>query len=237
MNIGIEYNIYCDESCHLERDHQTVMLIGGIWCPISEVEVISQEVRELKRKHSARGELKWTKVSLSRRDFYIELTEYFFGRKGLNFRCLVVSDKSKLDHDYFNQGSHDSFYYKMYFYMLRNVLKPQCRYNIYLDIKDTKSTEKVRKLRDVLCHDFYDFTGEMISTTQQIRSRESDLVQLADFLIGAVGYENRDLSGNKAKVEVARKLRELSGCSLTSSSPPWEEKFNIFIFEPRSKKE
>ena len=27
------YNIYCDESCHLEHDRQKAMVLGGIWCP------------------------------------------------------------------------------------------------------------------------------------------------------------------------------------------------------------
>ena len=31
------YNIYCDESCHLQNDKQPVMLIGCTWCPIEEV--------------------------------------------------------------------------------------------------------------------------------------------------------------------------------------------------------
>ena len=26
------YNIYCDESCHLENDDKPVMLLGAIWC-------------------------------------------------------------------------------------------------------------------------------------------------------------------------------------------------------------
>ena len=27
------YNIYCDESCHLEHDHLGVMALGAVWCP------------------------------------------------------------------------------------------------------------------------------------------------------------------------------------------------------------
>ncbi len=27
-------NIYCNESCHLENDHQQAMVLGAIWCPI-----------------------------------------------------------------------------------------------------------------------------------------------------------------------------------------------------------
>ena len=25
-------NLYCDESCHLERDHQPVMVLGVVYC-------------------------------------------------------------------------------------------------------------------------------------------------------------------------------------------------------------
>ena len=25
------YNIYCDESCHLEQDGQPVMVLGAVW--------------------------------------------------------------------------------------------------------------------------------------------------------------------------------------------------------------
>ncbi|ODS33942.1 MAG: hypothetical protein SCARUB_00915 [Candidatus Scalindua rubra] len=127
------FNIYCDESCHLENDKQTIMVIGGIWSSTEKVKDISRQIRAIKSKHNARGELKWGKVSNSRMDFYLKLVDYFFQTSSLNFRCLVVDDKSKLNHNYFNQGSHDSFYYKMYFYMLRNILKKPNHYNIYLD--------------------------------------------------------------------------------------------------------
>ena len=28
----MEYNIYCDESCHLEHDNIIIMELGAIWC-------------------------------------------------------------------------------------------------------------------------------------------------------------------------------------------------------------
>jgi len=229
---GIEYNIYCDESCHLEHDKKPIMLIGGIWCPKKEVKDLSEQIRAIKTKHKARGEIKWVKVSKSRQEFFIELVEYFFKTPGLNFRCLIVDDKSKLSHDYFNQGSHDSFYYKMYFYMLRNILKPSCRYNIYLDIKDTRSAQKLAKLKEVLCNNVYDFTQQMIGNIQNIHSRESEILQLADLFIGAISYINRDLSDNSAKMKVAQKIATYSGHKLNHKSPPWIDKFNLFIFTP-----
>lgn len=122
-----EYNIYCDESCHLEHDRQPIMVVGGIWCPKDATRQISAEIRGIKDRHKARGELKWTRVSHSREDYFLELVDYFFRTPALHFRCLLVDDKSKLNHDYFNMGSHDSFYYKMYLYMLRNILKREQR--------------------------------------------------------------------------------------------------------------
>ena len=106
------YNVYCDESCHLEKDRQQIMLLGGIWCPRTETKIISEQLRDIKARHNTKGELKWTKVSQSRQAFYLELVNYFFRTPALHFRCLVVDNKSKLNHAFFNQGSHDSFYYR-----------------------------------------------------------------------------------------------------------------------------
>jgi hypothetical protein len=137
-----EFNIYCDESCHLEHDEQSVMLIGGIWCPKDEVNNISKNVRELKERFKARGEIKWTKVSDSRLDFFKELVIYFFKNNYLHFRCLVVNDKSKLNHSYFNQGSHDTFYYKMYFGMLEKILKKENKYFLFFGANDIQNDKE-----------------------------------------------------------------------------------------------
>ena len=228
------YNIYCDESCHLEHDQAQVMVLGAVWCPKERVREISVAIRAIKEKHRARGELKWTKVSPSRQDFFLELIDFFFNIEGLNFRCLIVDDKSKLNHEYFNKGSHDSFYYKMYFYLLRNIISPQEQYRIFLDIKDTRGQVKIEKLRTVLCNYYSNIDyQQMIPIIQLIPSRESELMQLTDFLIGAVSYKNRKLSKNLAKVKVVERLKMRAGLSLTHTTPPWENKFNLFFFSPR----
>lgn len=227
-----EYNIYCDESCHLEHDRQPIMVIGGIWCPKDATRQISAEIREIKIRHEAEGELKWTRVSHSREAYFLELVDYFFRTPALYFRCLVVDDKSKLNHDYFNMGSHDSFYYKIYFYMLRNILKLEYRYNIYLDIKDTRSAQKIAILKDVLCNNVYDFTQQMIGNIQNIHSHESEMLQLADLFIGAVSYNNRNLAGSDAKKNVVQRIMTHAGQNLSRTSPPWVDKFNLFIFTP-----
>ncbi|WP_421718228.1 DUF3800 domain-containing protein [Algiphilus sp.] len=227
-------NIYCDESCHLENDSQGIMLLGAVWCPQNEVARLSREVQDMKSRHRATGELKWTKVSLARMDFYLELVDWFLAESPMHFRGLVVLHKERLNHALFNDGSHDDFYYKMYFSLLSKILSPEERYNIYLDIKDTRSRLKLRKLGEVLCNDKYDFTSQMIGHLQNVRSHELHLLQVCDFLLGAVSYRHRDLSGSPAKAQIVRHLEERLGRSLLYSTPLREEKFNLFLFTPRN---
>jgi hypothetical protein len=232
MSNGI-YNVYCDESCHLENDHQPVMLFGCIWCPKNISGNYSMEIQGIQKRHNANGEIKWTKVSASKRLFYIELVEWFFCQSNLHFRTLVVQNKSLLRHDIFNAGSHDIFYYKMYFSLLNKILSPDCTYNIYLDIKDTRSRQKLAKLKEILCNNVYDLTNQMISHIQNIHSHESSIMQVADFLMGAVSYKQRGLSNNPTKLEIIRKIEDYTHRPLLYSTPLSEQKFNIFLFTPR----
>lgn len=228
------FNIYCDESCHLENDRQPVMLFGAIWCPKLKVQEISSAIRAIKTKYRALGELKWTKVSPAKLSFYMDLIDFFFSQGAINFRGLIVTNKQDLNHSYFNEGSHDSFYYKMYYQMLVPILKPPNSYNVYIDIKDTRSADKVRLLREVLCNTLHDFDRALIPIIQNIRSRESHLLQLADFFTGAVGYRNRLYPGESdAKNNIVNAISKWSGRDLVGCTPLWEEKFNLFSFSPR----
>jgi hypothetical protein len=229
----MEYNIYCDESCHLENDHQKIMAFGAVWCPTTERQRIVAGIHALKEKHHANGELKWTKVSPSRNDFFLELVRFFFSEPHLHFRGLVVLDKSRLDHSQFNEGSHDTFYYKMYFSLLNKILSPDSQYNLYFDIKDTRSRIKLRKLKEVLCFDKYDFTSQMVNHIQNIHSHESDILQLTDFLLGSLSHFHRRVPGNTTKNTIVDEIKRLARNPALISTPLCENKFNLFLFMPR----
>jgi hypothetical protein len=212
------------------------MLLGAVWCPLAVVEENVKVIHDIKESWKARGELKWTKVSPSREGFFLEIVDYFFSTNNLNFRCLIVDNKAKLNHSYYNQGAHDSFYYKMYYYLLRHIMDSQKCYNVYLDIKDTRSQIKINKLRDVLCNAVHDFNRSMICKIQHVRSKEVELLQLADFLMGAISYKNRGLTSSDTKLKIVNRIVEHSNVSLEKTTPPWEEKFNLFFFSPREEK-
>ena len=109
--------------------------------------------------------------------------------QGLPRQDGFLSGKARLDHARFDQ-SHDDWYYKMYFTMLRPIFCAPHRYRIYLDVKDTRGGPKTRKLHEVLANSLYDFDRQCIERVQLVRSHESELLQIADLLIGALTYAN-----------------------------------------------
>ena len=117
------FSVYCDESCHLEHDGVPVMAWGGGYCPADGSRAIAEAVRALKAEHGLAHdcEAKWTKVSPAKVDFYLALMDLFLADERLRFRGLVVPDKKLLDHARFDQ-SHNDWYYKIYFTMLRPIV-------------------------------------------------------------------------------------------------------------------
>ncbi|HDY66104.1 MAG TPA: DUF3800 domain-containing protein [Phycisphaerae bacterium] len=235
------YNIYCDESCHLENDGQSAMVLGAVCCPLERVREISTHLRDVKERHGlARNfEVKWTKVSPAKLAlaFYREWMEYFFNTKVLHFRALIVPDKRQLNHAAFPNQDHDVWYYKMYFDMLKVILSPNAKYRIYIDIKDTCGAVKQKKLHEVLCNNQLDFQREIIERVQQIRSHESEILQLADLLIGAVSYINRGLAGNAGKESLVAYMRHRSSYSLTQTTLLRENKVNLLRWRAKEVQE
>jgi len=229
------YSVFCDESCHLEHDRQRSMTLGTVYCPTSYVREASIAVRRIKAEHgfNPEAEVKWTKVSVAGVPLYAALLEYFFARDELHFRALVIPDKSKLHHESFGQ-THDEWYYKMYFEMLKAILSPVDRYRVYLDIKDTRSASRVAKLQEVLCNNMYDFSSSIIERVQTVRSDEVELLQLTDLMIGALSYTHRGLSGNKGKQDLISLIRERTRLNLMQSTLPRVNKFNLFIWQPQT---
>jgi len=226
-------NVYCDESCHLENDGQPIMVLGAVWCSFEKTREIAVRIREIKKQHGlpANFEIKWVKVSPAKLDFYKDVLDYFFDNGDLHFRALIVEDKTKLRHNEYNQ-THDDWYYKMYFDMLKVILSPLFRYRIYLDIKDTRSKGKVENLYEVLSNNMYDFRREIIERVQTVRSHEVEQLQIADLLIGVISYANRNLETSRAKQELVQRMRERSGYKLTSKTLYLEDKVNLFLWQP-----
>ena len=229
-----EYNIYCDESCHLPNDNSNLMVIGGILCPKKKAAFINKEIFRIKKQYGVYkySEIKWTKVSNSKYEMYRRLIDLFFDNNFLKFRAVVALNKNKLNYNKFHL-THDDWYQRIYYLLLREMIDEEKEFYVYADIKDTKGDKKINTLRDVLNNTIPYFYEETVKNIQLVRSDQIQLMQLSDLIIGAVSYSNRSLTENEAKVKLIKHIENASGRSLNRISPKSETKFNIFMWTPK----
>ena len=83
----------------------------------------------------------------------------------------------------------------------------------------------MRKLREIL-----NIRYGVFRTVQNIRSHESGLMQLADFLLGAISYyKNNKEQQNQTKVHLIERIIKKSGLKLGITN--YSEKLNLFFIE------
>jgi hypothetical protein len=201
------------------------MFLGSVSCTYPQIKRHTKRINELKKEYNFYAEIKWNNVSMSKIRFYIDLVNYFFDAD-LRFRAIGV-EKEKIKAQEFDT-SYDDFYYKMYYQLLNYKVNTLYHYNVYLDIKDTLSAYKVNRLKDILNTKFGVFRN-----VQNIRSEESVLMQLADFLIGAISYNKNNIEKkNIAKLQIIEKIeKHLRTKDLGMTN--YEEKFNLFFINLR----
>ena len=226
------YNIYCDESCHLEHDNNDIFVVGGMKCPKAEAKRINSDILFLKERfgYNKKSEIKWTKISNGNLDFYLSLVELFFENMSLSFRGYIGRGKTELDNSGHSQ-SYDDWYYKMYYRMLEFVLEKNTNddFNIYLDIKDTLGSKKIATIQTYLNSHY---KRNIVNHIQLVHSDEIAILQLTDIFIGALSYKHRGLNGSEAKLTIIKKIEELSGQDLLLKSSYKCTKANWFVWTP-----
>ncbi len=219
------FNIYCDESTHLEYDGQPYMIYGYVSIAYNQMKLAKKQIARIKETYNHRGELKWTDISEKTYPLYKEIVDYFF-MTDCNFRAVIV-DKSQIDNNRPDYTFND-FYFRMYFQLLHHKIDMENVYNIYFDIKDTCSQKKLHKLRDILKW------NATIRNFQFMRSHESCFIQLADVLMGAINYHLRIEKGilegkSVAKRKIVQTIREHTNLPLNTTTIKDAKKFNLFF--------
>jgi len=216
------FNIYCDESTHLQNDGKRYMIIAYVSCAYPQIKQHKEHIKLLRAKHKFKGEIKWSNVSKSQYPFYADVIDYFFATD-LRFRAVII-DKGMIDESR-DEYTYNDFYFRMYYQLLFHKMKPDFTYNLYLDIKDTNSQGKLVKLRDILNH------SSNIRNIQFIKSYESYLMQIADLMMGAINYHIRGLNQVIAKNKLIEKIQSHTKLSMNRSTRKDEKKFNLFYIE------
>jgi len=224
----MEYKIFCDESNHLLSDKSDLMVNGAICAPANKVESYNRFIKYLRHKYDYHYELKWTKLFSHNLAFYKELID-FFVESDMQFKATLVLHKSR--HRHLQYGyDHEKFYYIAFYYTLRDFIDSNAfsHYKVYLDYKDTKSSEKIKTLKEVLEHKGLSTNSVDIYV---INSKESQIMQLCDLFIGAIGYRNRTDIKKDSKIKkdiIDYMLEKRLQLHFTARD---EEKFNVFKWD------
>lgn len=229
----MEIEVYCDESrldllTTKKKTTDRYMVIGSIWIPKDYRGSFKNKIKQIRAKYGVLyGEMKWHTIAPSKLDFYKEIITLFFeeGNK-VEFRCIVV-DIEQVDLETYHESDPELGFYKFYYQLLYHWIKSEInnRYFIYTDIKTTRMRNRLSDLHDVLKNAC---PGADIVSVQAIPSKESVFIQLADLLIGAVGYSCHSYFLSQAKSDIVELITDEIKRKPCEGTYRDERKFNVF---------
>ena len=224
----MKFEVYCDES-HPDlftsaKSKGQFLMIGRLWLPANLRSEIKLKILELRQRHQAWGEIKWSKVSPNRQAFYLDLIDLFFSYgDNLRFRCIAVERQQVIMHLHQNDG--ELGFYKFYYQLLHHWILDFNEYRIFCDAKTNRDPKRLPVLQRCLTR--ANLSSE-IQSIQSLPSNEVVLIQLSDLLLGAVSSRlNRTLQQGVAKTAVVQRLESALGRTLAATHKG-EEKVNIF---------
>lgn len=227
------FNIYIDESCHLEKDNSKVMCIGYIKIPYENYSVLKNEIKKIKLKHKSPTEIKWNRLSMSRLSLYKDLIDYFF-KTEMEFRSVLIKNKNNLNHKRYNRNDENSYYFKTLKILLNHDFNDgNDMFRVYLDVKDHFGKSRINLLKKDL-DKFYNESSPYVYF-QHIHSNENEFLQITDLFIGAISFKARNKykqeGSSEAKNLIVEYLEKKSEYLLDDGTEPWEKKFNIYDFQ------
>jgi hypothetical protein len=224
----MKFEVYCDEAnpdvLTSANSRARYLMIGSLWLPEDLRNESKSQVVALRERHRAWGEIKWSKVSPNRINFYIELIDLFFAYgENLRFRCIAV-DRTQLNLALHDNDSELGFY-KFYYQLLHHWILDFNAYRIFCDAKSNRDPKRLPVL--ARCLSRANLTSR-IDSIQSLPSQEVVLIQLCDLLLGAASSRiNNTLREGTAKAAVVQRL-ELALDRPLAPTRKGEEKFNIF---------
>ena len=205
-------------------------VIGAVKCPRVKRPEIVAALNEIKRQYGIGGEFGWKSVSKNKADFYKAVIDWFVDCDDLLFRCVVVNKDNLWSSD-----DEDGFYVA-YHQLLCHWLVSGNMYHVYLDKKKNLRQRRVDALRKKT--EWNMPSGCDLTCMEEVESRECALVQVADLLIGCMGYEWNGHSDSSRYPEASPFKNELCAHLASRLGRPtlrfstWasERKFNVFPF-------
>jgi hypothetical protein len=193
-NLGMEMlDIYADESC---TGNHRYLVLGGIALERTFAEVALGKLKDVRSSFSTHGEVKWSKVSGGKLDFYKAFVDVFFdcsANDDVHFYSLYV-DTSTFNHHRFNGGNAEIGFNKLIYQLLLHKFgrKYGKSYGLHVHLDDRTTKHNPEDMRPMLNSELgnkWGVTGNPFRRMAFQDSKKSDLIQLNDLLVGTVGFK------------------------------------------------
>lgn len=235
------WHVACDES---GIDGQKFYGFGSLWMKYQRRGDFVRIIRELRNRHNYFNEIKWNKAHKKHyANFYEDLIDTFFKHQWLAFHCIVIR-KGLVDKTFHN-GDYDLAMQKHFTKLIQSKIATVKKahpnriseFRIEVDplpFRYRKADEAFHIIANRMLKKVY---GDApIHSVVTKNSKDSEHIQIADFLLGAVmsGFQGKTLS--PAKLSVSRFIASYLGWeSLSHDTKPSERKFNIWYFHDPTK--
>lgn len=219
--------IYWDESCVNNKEYQ-YMSVGTVFCNKEERRTIKNDIKAIKEQYWVKTEIKRRKVNTTMLPFYKAIIDYFIDSP-LQYYGIRI-DKSQQNLEKYHNDSPDTALYKRYYFLLKNRLKNDTQYYIYLDKRLTKEKDKLQKLEEFLKYE--ERTSEKsysIHSVREFPSRNHAIMQFADLLTWCICFaHNHPKQEETAKHQLVQYLSDKLWKDIRSCSRFGDDKCNIF---------
>jgi hypothetical protein len=222
-------NVYCDES-H-DHDGPRYMVYGGMIISSTDLQEFAGRMQSWRIDTKMHAELKWSKITEQRLPQYESLVDLFceFSKRDILHFKAVVFDKQAIDYRAFHGGCKLRGRYTFFYHFLLHkfgcyATTDDHRLRIIFD--DTTNRYPLSDFRRILNSGIckkYGRKGQIVRSVEPIDSKKSDLIQMADVLMGAVGFHCNGIRVSskacKARMQLANsiatkcELKNLSGAA------------------------
>jgi hypothetical protein len=226
--------MFCDESHPMKHDGLDFFVIGCAYCPTEDVETHESAIADLKKRngYDPNYEIKWSRINGKNAHMAAEIIAYVRSAKNLNVRIVVATNKDEKQFAFFLK--HEDFYERMYVLLVKKAFlfsdtASAKTLDLAIDRRNTHSEEEAKRI----CKDIY-FSGEtkLINFKPKIvDSKNKQLIQAIDILLGATSYERQGLSGIEPKLSTIKAIKSSFGLrSLSVTTALRAEKYNVFVW-------
>ncbi len=220
------------------------MVFGGIIISSANLVRFDEAMRLFRDSQNMHAEFKWTKVSNQKIAEYGSLVDLFFSfNRAMHFKCIVI-DTSLVDYKKYHKGNKELGFYKFFYQFLLHqfgsYMADSSRYLIRVHQRTT--SYKLSTLFAILSRGLQKRYGlnNIVTKIEPISSDGCETIQVADVLMGAVGYHwnacHTRPNARRAKVLLADYIAQRAGILSLAQATPWGKKeFSIWPFRLRQK--